>query len=329
MVFWKFAFTEFLNFVILVGNFWFMDMFLQGKFWYFGIDVINFSRLHPDEQKFKPNPFCQVFPLETSCTLPSVGAGGGEQETNGLCVLSQNIINQKMYLVLWFWMTFLIMITPLCLIYRIITIWFDCFRSALLMAQIGNTNDAEARKATKIVSNKCYLGDWFVLYQISKNANMYFFRAFIKELKISLVPRKKKFNLSSENSTLKKRLPHIEINILDESKNQQSESLENKLDPDSEKRNLLPNSSPRPSPKLLRKADDNDGANPSPRYWPIKMTNKRLTKAPKSKMGSKATMDGTPKINVGAMGKSKGKGGRRVKNDRLSALDERGGDDDD
>lgn len=46
-------------------------------------------------------------------------------------------------------------------------------------------------------------------------------------------------------------------------------------------------------------------------------------------MGSKATMDGTPKINVGAMGKSKGKGGRRVKNDRLSALDERGGDDDD
>ena len=77
---------------------------------------------------------------------------------------------------------------------------------------------------------------------------MYFFRAFIKELKISLVPRKKKFNLSSENST------HIEMNILDESKNQQSESLENKLDPDSEKRNLLPNSSPRPSPKLLRKA---------------------------------------------------------------------------
>ena len=75
-----------------------------------------------------------------SCTLPSVGAGGGEQETNGLCVLSQNIINQKMYLVLWFWMTFLIMITPLCLIYRIVTIWFDCFRSALLMGKLKNNN---------------------------------------------------------------------------------------------------------------------------------------------------------------------------------------------
>ena len=133
-----------------------------------------------------------------------------------------------------------------CIITYVVTI--------IITAQIGNTNDAEARKATKIVSSKCYLGDWFVLYQISKNANMYFFRAFIKELKLRLVPRKKKFNLSSETSTLKKRLPHIEINILDESKNQQSESLENKLDPDSEKRNLLPNSSPRPSPKLLRKA---------------------------------------------------------------------------
>ena len=79
---------------------------------------------------------------------------------------------------------------------------------------------------------------------------------------------------------------------------------------------------------LFSKIDDNDGAKPSARYWPIKMTNKRLTKAPKSKMGSKATMDGAPKVNVGAMGRSKGKGGRRVKNDRLSALDNHGDDDD-
>ena len=31
--------------------------------------------------------------------------------------------------------------------------------------------------------NKCYLGDWFVLFQLSKNVNMYFFRAFVKDLK--------------------------------------------------------------------------------------------------------------------------------------------------
>jgi len=39
---------------------------------------------------------------------------------------------------------------------------------------------------------KCYLGDWFLLYQISKNVNMYFFRAFLKELNHDIGPKKAK-----------------------------------------------------------------------------------------------------------------------------------------
>jgi hypothetical protein len=34
-----------------------------------------------------------------SCTVPNIGAGGGKQDSNGLCILSQNIINEKLYLV--------------------------------------------------------------------------------------------------------------------------------------------------------------------------------------------------------------------------------------
>ncbi len=61
-------------------------------------------------------------------------------------------------------------------------------------AKIGNTNDREARKAISFVLKKLYIGDWFVLYQLSKNTNMYFFRAFIKELRYELkeFPKKKK-----------------------------------------------------------------------------------------------------------------------------------------
>ena len=42
------------------------------------------------------------------------------------------------------------------------------------------------RKAIRNVMANCYIGDWFVLYQISKNVNMYFFRAFMKELQYEL-----------------------------------------------------------------------------------------------------------------------------------------------
>ena len=81
---------------------------------------------------------CKAFPTEVSCELPNVGAAGGEQNHNGLCVLSQNIINEKMYLAIWFWMVSLIIISPFCIMYRISTIFFDGFRSILLISKFYN-----------------------------------------------------------------------------------------------------------------------------------------------------------------------------------------------
>ena len=81
------------------------------------------------------NPMCKAFPTEVSCVLPNVGASGGNQNQNGLCVLSQNILNEKMYLAIWFWMVFLIIISPFCIIYRIATLFFDQFRTILLISK--------------------------------------------------------------------------------------------------------------------------------------------------------------------------------------------------
>ena len=96
----------------------------------------NHIRLSPEEQSIGVNPFCSTFPLEVSCTVPNVGAAGGEQNHNGLCVLSQNVINEKMYLAVWFWTVFLIFVVPLLLVYRILTLAFKCFRAGLLMSKL-------------------------------------------------------------------------------------------------------------------------------------------------------------------------------------------------
>ena len=92
-------------------------------------------RMTPDQQAVSINPFCTTFPLEVSCSVPNVGAAGGGQYHNGLCVLSQNIINEKMYIAVWFWTVLLIFIIPLIVIYRILTLTFKCFRSGLLMSE--------------------------------------------------------------------------------------------------------------------------------------------------------------------------------------------------
>jgi len=196
--FGKYVFCEILNFVILVLNFHFTDVFLSGNFWYYGSGWIQYNRMSYREQETSVSPFCNTFPLEVSCSVPNFGAGGGIQMLNGMCVLTQNIINQKMYLVIWFYMVFLILIFPICIFYRVLTLFFDCFRSACLIAQLGNTNDKKARKAIKEIMSKCYIGDWFVLFQLSKNVNMYFFRAFAKELAKSLKLSKKSSQRSNQ-----------------------------------------------------------------------------------------------------------------------------------
>ena len=133
--FGKYVFCEILNFVILVLNFHFTDVFLSGNFWYYGSGWIQYNRMSYREQETSVSPFCNTFPLEVSCSVPNFGAGGGIQMLNGMCVLTQNIINQKMYLVIWFYMVFLILIFPICIFYRVLTLFFDCFRSACLIGK--------------------------------------------------------------------------------------------------------------------------------------------------------------------------------------------------
>ena len=78
---------------------------------------------------------CKTFPTEVSCSMPTVGAGGSPQESNSLCVLSQNILNGKMYLAIWCWMVFLMMLSPICFIYRIMTLSLEKFRTLLLIGK--------------------------------------------------------------------------------------------------------------------------------------------------------------------------------------------------
>ena len=135
---------------------------------------------------------CNVFPTITSCSIPNVGASGVVQVHNGMCVLTQNIINEKIYLVLWFWYAFLGPVTLLYLCYRLITLMFHGVRYSLLYRKIRRKYDDDIQRCLEYVLAKGQLGDWFVLYQLSKNCNPYFFREFIRELAREMKDRPKK-----------------------------------------------------------------------------------------------------------------------------------------
>ena len=118
-----------------------------------------------------------LFELQISCLMKTVGAGGAGERTDGICILSQNIINEKIYLFLWFWFVFLFVASGIQLTYEIAILSMGAFRSWLMEQQFDGT-DWQMKNFVQNLG----LGDWFVLHQIGKNTNEEFFHAFIKNL---------------------------------------------------------------------------------------------------------------------------------------------------
>ena len=165
-----------------------IDLFLGGRFKYYGSDVAKFLLKDIDtENKPKVDPMCSAFPTLTACNLKFAGATGAVDNRWMICILSQNIMNQKIYLALWFWMIFLIISCSLNTIYRIAIVLVPALRKAELVALI-NTKRSKGHFLEKdtIVRNNwkeiCRIGNWFLMQQIGRNSNPYYFRQFLQSL---------------------------------------------------------------------------------------------------------------------------------------------------
>ena len=60
------------------------------------------------------------FPLAASCDYWRWGSGGQQENINAICVLTTNMVNDKVFLILWWWFLFLAIVGALRIIYRII-----------------------------------------------------------------------------------------------------------------------------------------------------------------------------------------------------------------
>jgi hypothetical protein len=92
--------------------------------------------------------------------------------------LSQNIINEKVYLILWFWFVLLGVASGIQLIFEIAVLSMTAVRSWLIEQQFDGTDDQQMKNFVQNLG----LGDWFVLHQIGKNTNEESFHALIKNL---------------------------------------------------------------------------------------------------------------------------------------------------
>merc|ERR1711997_634912 len=114
------------------GQIYFMDFFLGGEFTSYGLDVVRMTELEPEQRE---DPMSRVFPKVTKCTFHKFGPSGTVEKFDGLCVLPLNIINEKIYVFLWFWFVIVCIITGVQIIYRLAVLVMPRLRVMLLKAR--------------------------------------------------------------------------------------------------------------------------------------------------------------------------------------------------
>ncbi len=109
------------------------------------------------------------------------------QKFDGLCVLPLNIVNEKIYVFLWFWFIILSVLSGVSLVYRAAVCFGPRVRLYLLRARSRLSNHGEIES----IAEKCQIGDWFVLYQLGKNIDPMIYKEVISDLASKLENKKR------------------------------------------------------------------------------------------------------------------------------------------
>lgn len=170
-----FTLCEVMNLFNVIIQIYLVDEFLGGTFTTYGLDVLDYVQL---DQTDRVDPMVRVFPRMTKCTFHRFGSSGDVQRYDSLCILPLNIINEKIYIIMWFWFVFLAIVTTIWLIYRLATHTKLEVRFRVLSRRASLADKKYLRYALK----KMEAGDWFVLSMMCKNMESHPFRLLIEEL---------------------------------------------------------------------------------------------------------------------------------------------------
>ena len=119
---------------------------------------------------------------------------GSLKMVQGICILPENSITEKIYLVLWFWFVFLFVIGVLQIFLELAILAMPSFRLTFM-----ELNGSFSYESTKVDvpdglthqkqikdfirdGHKCNIGDWFLLYQIRKNTNEDIYSALVEKI---------------------------------------------------------------------------------------------------------------------------------------------------
>lgn len=108
--------AEWLNVINLILQIKLTDMFLANQFMTLGPEFIR------DNFTGEMDVLDFVFPKVTKCNFYKYGQSGSVQRHDALCIMALNIINEKIYVILWFWFVLMVIVSIGAFIWRLVTL---------------------------------------------------------------------------------------------------------------------------------------------------------------------------------------------------------------
>ena len=103
---------------------------------------------------------------------------GEIEKHDAMCILPINIVNEKIYIFLWFWMALLLVLTFLSNIFRFFIIVSPRIRAYLMYIRYRLIK----KECINIIIKQTKMGDWFLLYLLGQNIDSVVFKEVVHEL---------------------------------------------------------------------------------------------------------------------------------------------------
>ena len=174
----KLFLCDMLNFVVIILNIMFCDWYLGQEFLRYGPTSIGFISQPPETRKV--DPFNLLFPKMTKCSIQTYGPSGSVQNFDSLCVLTINVFNEKLYLMLWVLFVVLAVVGGIYTLLQIVLLLTPPLRSWLLELYIVPSRRDMKRKLRRILKLTGF-GDWKMLYMIAVNLDRVIFTAVVED----------------------------------------------------------------------------------------------------------------------------------------------------
>lgn len=149
---------EIMNVFNIIFNIYLTNKFLGRSFLTYGIETLKHYQSHHS----KLDPMEAIFPRITKCTFFYFGPSGIIQDIDTMCILAQNVLNDKIYLFLWFWFFILAILSITALVYRFVVIAQLTTKKITLMNKYSFTSNKQITPALFRKFQVRYSNNYFI-----------------------------------------------------------------------------------------------------------------------------------------------------------------------